>query len=309
MSFGLTNLQYAEVCEILGTACPMEFAAQATNCTSPDTGNMEVLARYGTPAQRERWLVPLLEGKIRSCFAMTEPGVASSDATNISIDIARDEATQEYVINGKKWWISGAGSLHCKIMILMGKTNKDEKLHKQQSQVLVPMDTPGITLIRPMQAFGEDDAPKGHMEIQFQNCRVPFENVLLGEGRGFEISQGRLGPGRIHHCMRLLGTTERALYHMCRRVESRQAFGKKLAKFDTILQAGPCPNHGYPCPRRSIAAGLAILSRRALQEIAKSRCDIETCRLLVCKAADMMDKIGNKDMQTRQMLSLVKAHV
>lgn len=196
---GLTNRQYAEICEILGTSVPMEFAAQATNCTSPDTGNMEVLARYATSAQRERWLVPLLQGSIRSCFAMTEPDVASSDATNISIRIDRDEGAGEYVINGKKWWITGAGSLHCEIMILMGKTNPTASKYRQQSQILVPMNTPGITLLRPMQAFGEDDAPKGHMEILFENVRVPFENVLLGEGRGFEISQGRLGPGTYHH--------------------------------------------------------------------------------------------------------------
>jgi len=280
MGFGLTNRQYADICEILGTACPMEFAAQATNCTSPDTGNMEVLARYGTPAQREQWLVPLLEGKIRSCFAMTEPAVASSDATNISISIARDEGTQEYVINGNKWWITGAGSLHCKIMILMGKTSTTGKIHEQKSQILVPTDTPGITLIRAMQAFGEDDAPKGHMEINFDNVRVPFSNVLLGEGRGFEISQGRLGPGRIHHCMRLLGTAERGLSLMCSRSRERTAFGKELYKFDTILQ-----------------------------DIAKTRCDIETCRLLLHQAAHLMDTVGNKDAHTRQLLSLVKAHI
>jgi len=280
MSFGLTNREYAEICEILGTSAPAEFASQATNCTSPDTGNMEVLARYGTPAQRERWLVPLLEGQIRSCFGMTEPDVASSDATNIAIRIDRDEARNEYVINGRKWWITGAGSLHCKIMILMGKTNPDEPLHAQQSQILVPMDTPGITLVRPMLAFGEDDAPKGHMEIRFDDVRVPFENVLLGEGRGFEISQGRLGPGRIHHCMRAIGQAERALSLMCQRIQSRTAFGKTLSRFDTILQ-----------------------------DIAKSRVEIETCRLLVYKAAEMMDLHGNQDGRTRQLLSLVKAHV
>lgn len=280
MCHGLTNRQYAEICEILGTSQPMEFASQATNCTSPDTGNMEVLARYGTPAQRQQWLVPLLEGKIRSAFAMTEPDVASSDATNICIRIDRDEAKGQYVINGKKWWITGAGSLHCKIMILMGKTNPEAPLHAQQSQILVPTDTPGITLMRPMTAFGEDDAPKGHMEISFENVRVPFENVLLGEGRGFEISQGRLGPGRIHHCMRLLGTAERSLSHMCQRIKERTAFGKQLLKFDTILQ-----------------------------DVAKSRCDIETCRLLVHRAAELMDTVGNGDAHTRQLLSLVKAHI
>ena len=277
---GLTNRQYAEICEILGTSCHAEFAAQATNCTSPDTGNMEVLARYGTPEQRKRWLIPLLEGTIRSCFAMTEPDVASSDATNIGISIVRDEAAGQYVINGRKWWCTGAGSLHCKIMILMGKTNPAAPLHKQQSQLLVPMETAGLTLVRPMLALGEDDAPKGHMEVLFEDVRVPFANVLLGEGRGFEISQGRLGPGRIHHCMRMIGQAERALALMCRRVGEREAFGKKLARFDTILQ-----------------------------DIAKSRCDIETCRMLVHRAAERMDEAGNKDPRTRQLLAMVKAHV
>ena len=258
----------------------MEFAAQATNCTSPDTGNMEVLARYGTPAQRERWLVPLLQGRIRSAFAMTEPGVASSDATNIGIRIDRDERTKEYVMNGKKWYITGAGSLHCKILILMGKTDPSAPRHAQQSQILVPTDTPGITLLRPMEAFGDDDAPKGHMEMEFKDCRVPFENVLLGEGRGFEISQGRLGPGRIHHCMRAIGAAERGLSLMCKRAGEREAFGKKLSAFDTILQ-----------------------------DIARSRADIETCRMLVHTAAHNMDVLGNKDHRTRQLLSLVKAHV
>jgi len=223
----------------------------------------------------------LLQGTIRSCYAMTEPAVASSDATNIGISIQRDENTKEYVINGRKWYISGAGSLHCKIMILMGKTNPSApKRHQQQSQILVPMNTKGITLLRPMGALGQYDPPKGHMEIIFSDVRVPFENALLGEGRGFEISQGRLGPGRIHHCMRLIGQAERSLSLMCKRVNERTAFGKKLVKFDTILQ-----------------------------DIAKSRCDIESCRLLVCKAADMMDKFGNKDKRTRQLLSLVKAYV
>ena len=188
---GLTNLQYAHLCEIMGTSNHIEFAAQCTNCASPDTGNMEVLARFGTEEQKKRWLEPLLAGEMRSCFAMTEPDVASSDATNVGIEIARDG--DQYVINGKKWWITGAGSLHCKIMILMGKTNPEAHKHAQQSQVLVPMDTPGITLLRPMTVFGDDDAPKGHMEIAFDNVRVPVSNVLLGEGRGFEISQARLG--------------------------------------------------------------------------------------------------------------------
>lgn len=277
---GLTNRQYAEICEILGTSCHMEFASQCTNCTSPDTGNMEVLARYGTTEQKQKWLIPLLQGRIRSAFAMTEPNVASSDATNIGISITKDDRTKEYVINGRKWWITGAGSLHCKIMILMGKTDPSASRYRQQSQILVPMDTPGIVLVRPMLALGDDDAPKGHMEIIFNNVRVPYTNVILGEGRGFEISQGRLGPGRIHHCMRLIGQAERALSLMCKRVNERKAFGKKLVKFDTILQ-----------------------------DIAKSRCDIESCRLLVYKAADMMDKYGNKDSRTRQLLSMVKAFV
>lgn len=277
---GLTNLQYADVCEILGTSMHAEFASQATNCSSPDTGNMEVLARYANDEQRRRWLVPLLEGTIRSCFAMTEPGVASSDATNISIQIARDESRGEYVINGRKWWTTGAGSLHCELMILMGKTNPDKERHAQQSQIIVPMSTPGITLMRPMQTFGDDDAPKGHMEIMFEDVRVPFQNIILGEGRGFEISQGRLGPGRIHHCMRMIGQAERSLHLMCNRVQERTAFGRKLSKFDTILQ-----------------------------DIARSRADIECCRLLVKKAARLMDERGNKDPQTRQLLSMVKAHV
>jgi alkylation response protein AidB-like acyl-CoA dehydrogenase len=235
-SHGLTNRQYAEVCEILGTSTPMEFASEATNCTSPDTGNMEVLCRYANDEQKAKWLTPLLEGKIRSCFAMTEPEVASSDATNIGINIARDEENGEYVINGTKWWITGSLSLHCKIMILMGKTDTNAPRHQQQSQILVPMDTPGITLLRGMRAMGELDEPKGHAEILFENVRVPFENCLLGDGRGFEISQGRLGPGRIHHCMRLIGQAERCLSALCTRVEERTAFGKKLVKFDTMLQ-------------------------------------------------------------------------
>ena len=281
---GLTNRQYGEICEILGTSVPAEFASQATNCTSPDTGNMEVLARYGTIAQRQRWLKPLLEGTIRSAYAMTEPGndngLGSSDATNMSIKVTRDEATKEYVINGSKWWITGAGSLHCKIMILMGKTNPEAARHSTTSQILVPMDTPGITLLRPMQALGDVDAPKGHFEIVFENCRVPFENVILGEGRGFEISQGRLGPGRIHHCMRMIGQSERCLAAMCERVKNRTVFGRKLSRFDNVMN-----------------------------DVAQMRAKIEMCRLLVHKAADNMDHLGNKDPATRQLLSMVKAHV
>lgn len=275
---GLTNLQYADICEIMGTACPAEMAAAATNCASPDTGNMEVLARFGTTEQKQRWLIPLLEGKIRSCFGMTEPDVASSDATNISIEIKKEG--NDYVINGKKWWTTGAGSLHCEIMILMGKTNPTAKLHLQQSQILVPMNTPGITIMRSLFAMGHDDAPKGHMEVHFNNVRVPTSNVLLGEGRGFEISQARLGPGRIHHCMRAIGQAERALALMCKRVEERVAFGQKLSKMDTIRQ-----------------------------EIAMSRCEIDMGRMLVRQAAALMDTKGNKDAYTRKLLSLVKAHI
>lgn len=281
---GLTNRQYGEVCEIMGTACHAEFAAEATNCTSPDTGNMEVLARYATPEQRARWLTPLLEGTIRSCFAMTEPGtetgLGSSDATSMSIAVRRDEAAGEYVINGDKWWITGAGSLHCEIMILMGQTNPGAPKHLTTSQILVPMSTPGITLLRPMMAFGDIDAPKGHMEIRFENVRVPFENCLLGEGRGFEISQGRLGPGRIHHCMRMIGQAERCLAAVCAHVEGRTVFGRTLSKFDNVLQ-----------------------------DVAEMRAQIVACRLMTFQAATRMDELGNKDPQTRQMLSLVKAYV
>jgi alkylation response protein AidB-like acyl-CoA dehydrogenase len=233
---GLTNLQYANLCEIMGTANHMEFCSEVCNCASPDTGNMETLARFANEEQKAQWLRPLLDGKIRSCFAMTEPDVASSDATNISISIDKDHAKGQYVINGKKWWITGAGSLHCQIMILMGKTDPNGSRSKQQSMILVPMNTPGITLLRPMSVIGDDEAPKGHMEILFEDVRVPFENILAGEGRGFEIAQARLGPGRVHHCMRLLGTAERALSLMCKRSEERVAFGKKLNEFDTILQ-------------------------------------------------------------------------
>ena len=255
------------------------MAAQATNCTSPDTGNMETLARFGTDEQKARWLVPLLDGRIRSCFAMTEPDVASSDATNVSIDIAKDGS--DYVINGRKWWCTGAGSLHCQIMILMGKTNPEHaSIHKQQSMLLVPMDTPGIRLVRPLTVFGDDDAPKGHMEIEFQDCRVPQHSILWGEGKGFEIAQRRLGPGRIHHCMRAIGQAERALTLMCARAEERVAFGKPLAKRDAVLDA-----------------------------IAKSRMEIDAMRHLVREAAHLMDTRGNTDLKTRQLLSVVKAHV
>jgi len=273
---GLTNRQYGELCEIMGTTVPMEFAAQCTNCTSPDTGNMEVLARFGTEEQKKRWLEPLLKGDIRSAFAMTEPDVASSDATNISISIKREG--QNYVINGKKWWITGVGSLHCQIMILMGKTNPDAHIFGQQSMILVPMNTPGITLLRPLRVFGDPEAPKGHFEIEFKNVRVPLSNVILKEGAGFAIAQSRLGPGRIHHCMRTIGQAERCLSALCERAGNRKAFRRTLTKFATIRQ-----------------------------DIAKSRAEIDQARLLVLQAADYMDKYGNKDSRTRQLLSLVKA--
>jgi acyl-CoA dehydrogenase len=271
---GLTNAEYAPLAEIMGRVF---WAAECFNCSAPDTGNMEVFARYATPAQQEKWLTRLLAGEIRSAYAMTEPAVASSDATNVELSIRADG--DDYVINGTKWFITGAMHENCKIFIVMGKTDPDNpNRHLQQSQILVERGTPGMTIKRPLSTMGYWEEPAGHAEIVFDNCRVPKENILLGEGRGFEIAQGRLGPGRIHHCMRIIGAAQRALEFACKRVESRVAFGKKLSTQGVVR------------------AQIAVMASK-----------VEMCRLLTMRAADKMDRVGNKD--AKDMIAMAKIMV
>lgn len=270
LSPGLTNLEYAPLAEIMGK---VPWSSEVFNCSAPDTGNMEVLAKYGTPEHQDQWLKPLMNGEIRSAFLMTEPRVASSDATNIETSIVRDG--DEYVINGRKWWSSGALDKRCKVFIVMGKTDPSAARHAQQSMILVPADTPGVKILRAMQVFGNVDAPHGHAEIDLINVRVPVSNLLLGEGRGFEIAQGRLGPGRIHHCMRLCGVAQRALDLMCDRVTKRTAFGRLIKDFSSVRQ-----------------------------EIAKSRCELEQARLLTLCAADTIDQLGTKG--ARDLIAMIK---
>jgi len=270
---GFTNLEYAPLCEVMGR---VGFAPEVFNCSAPDTGNMETIERYGSEDLKKKWLDPLLAGEIRSAFAMTEPAVASSDATNIQTEIRRDG--DEYVINGTKWWTSGVKDLRCKILVVMGRTNPDNPVHAQQSMVLVPLETPGITIKRHLPVFGFDDAPHGHGEVEFKDVRIPVDNILLGEGRGFEIAQGRLGPGRIHHCMRVIGMAERALEKMCARLMTREAFGKKIYEHSVWEE-----------------------------RIADARIDIECARLLTLKAAYMMDTVGNKVARSEIAMIKVKA--